>query len=417
MFGFERLFQGKKNKTFFIRDGINTYKVSWTDWSAEKAIHLGYSKSAIVYASIEKRAKLISAIPFVVETLNSKGEWESAPQHPLQTLLNKPNPYQSWYELIYLASQQLDLSGNAFLQEIKVKSALEGEITKELYLLPSENVQIVEGTTKLIEKYVYKVGNKKIEYDESEIVQLMYPNPSSQTSGMPVLKGAGIAVDIDRETSEWQKVSLSNRSLADIYIKVDETTTPEQMNYIKEQLKQNYQGPKNARKPFVTTGDIANFGQNAAELDFTNSKKSNWIEICAAFGVSLANLGMTENVNLANAEAMNKQLYQDTIIPLVTLYEIQLTNQLCGEGVRIKADYSNLSALQENLDKKLERAQKLFNMGVPFNVINQRLELGFDDIEGGDTGYLPSSLIPAGITFEDDEPEKSAEKAYGKKNH
>jgi HK97 family phage portal protein len=416
LFGFERFFQ-RKQKTFYIRDGASVYKVAWTDWSAEKAINLGYSKSAVVFACIEKRAKLLSAISFVTETLNAKGEWETSPNHPLQTLLGKPNPYQSFYELIYAASQQLDLSGNAFLREVKVKSALEGEITKELYLLESANVQIVEGKTKLIEKYVYQAGNKKIEYDESEIVQLMYPNPSSQTTGMPILKGAGIAVDIDRETSEWQKVSLSNRSLADIYIKVDESTTPEQMNFIKEQLKQNYEGPKNARKPIVTTGGVVNFGQSAAELDFTNSKKANWIEICAAFGVSLSNLGMTENVNLANAEAMNKQLYQDTIIPLATLYEIQLTNQLCGEGVRIRADYSNLSALQENLDKKLDRAQKLFNMGVPFNLINQKLELGFEDIEGGDMGYLASSLIPAGISFEDDEPVKSAEAAYGKKNH
>jgi HK97 family phage portal protein len=413
LFGLGKLFR-KENRAFFIRDGVNTYKVAWTDWSAEKAINLGYSKSAVVYASIEKRAKLLAAIPFTVETLNSKGEWETSPNHHIQTLLNKPNPYQSFYELLYLVSQQLDLTGNAFLREVKVKSAIEGEITKELYLLESANVQIIEGKTKLIEKYIYQAGNKKIEYDESEIVQLMYPNPSSQTSGMPILKGAGIAVDIDRETSEWQKVSLSNRSLADIYVKVDESTTPEQMNFIKEQLKQNYQGPKNARKPIVTTGEITNFGQNAAELDFTNSKKANWIEICAAFGISLANLGMTENVNLANAEAMNKQLYQDTIIPLAALYEIQLTSQLCGDGVRIRADYSNLSALQENLDKKLERAQKLFNMGVPFNVINQKLELGFEDIDGGDTGYLPSSLIPAGISFEEDE--KSAEAADGKKN-
>ena len=39
-------------------------------------------------------------------------------------------------------------------------------------------------------------------------------------------------------------------------------------------------------------------------------------------------------------------------------------------------------------------------MGVPFNVVNQRLELDFDDIPGGEIGYLPTSLLPADLAGE-----------------
>jgi hypothetical protein len=108
LFGLGKLFR-KENRVFFIRDGASVYKVAWTDWSAEKAINFGYSKSAVVYASIEKRVKLLAAIPFTVETLNAKGEWEISPNHHIQILLNKPNPYKSFYEFLYLVSQQLDL--------------------------------------------------------------------------------------------------------------------------------------------------------------------------------------------------------------------------------------------------------------------------------------------------------------------
>lgn len=34
-------------------------------------------------------------------------------------------------------------------------------------------------------------------------------------------------------------------------------------------------------------------------------------------------------------------------------------------------------------------------MGLPFNTINAKLKLGFDDVEGGDVGYLPSGLLPS----------------------
>jgi SPP1 gp7 family putative phage head morphogenesis protein len=44
-------------------------------------------------------------------------------------------------------------------------------------------------------------------------------------------------------------------------------------------------------------------------------------------------------------------------------------------------------------------------MGVPFNMINQKLELGFDDIEGGDSGYLPAGLMPSDVLLNPPEPQ------------
>ena len=142
-------------------------------------------------------------------------------------------------------------------------------------------------------------------------------------------------------------------------------------------------------------------------MDFVNSRKANWAEIAAVFGVPLASLGFTENVNLANAKEMNRSLWQDTIIPQLELIKRQLNQQLAiefGADVVISYDLSNVAALQEDLDKKLVNAESLWRMGVPFNVINQKLELGLDDIEGGDIGYLPTGVLPVG--FESPAPEQ-----------
>ena len=53
-------------------------------------------------------------------------------------------------------------------------------------------------------------------------------------------------------------------------------------------------------------------------------------------------------------------------------------------------------------------------MGVPFNQINQQLELGFDNIPGGDIGYLPMNLLPAGMTAQEPGGEESDEGKEGK---
>src|SRR5690606_30810422 len=60
--------------------------------------------------------------------------------------------------------------------------------------------------------------------------------------------------------------------------------------------------------------------------------------------------------------------------------------------LRVVPDLSNVPALQENLDQKLENAQRLWRLGYPVNAINQRLELGMTDTEDGAERRLDTAL-------------------------
>lgn len=366
------------------------------DWSTQTAIDEGFNASAIVYACTEKRAKLLASIPWRAATKGADGELTFQPNSSLQKLIDRPNPDESWYELIYKSSQMLDLSGHAFISEIKAGVKNEPQ---ELWVLPSQGMKIKPSTTRLIDWFEYT--GQRIERED--MVMLKMPNPNSPWFGMPVLMAAGKAADIDRESGIWQKVSLENRGASDINIKVPDSSTPEQVESVKKQYKAQQAGAKNARKAMVTNADIQMLGQNAIELDFINSRRAIWTEICAVFGMSLANLGMTEDVNLANADAMNKALWENTIIPQLELINRQLNHQLASEyGSEwvMVPDLTNIKALQVNQAQKLENGQKLYAMGVPFNVINEKLELGIEDIEGGDIGYISSGMIPANFDFD-----------------
>lgn len=375
------------------------------DWRPEVGTQEGYNQSAIVYAMIEKRAKLIASVPWKAMRKNGK-EWKEVPNSPLQKLVNRPNPDQSFYELMYEASQQLDLSGNGYLSKIKAGSQ---GFPRHLWLLPSENMAIKPGNgERLIDYFEYQDAGIKTRIMPEDMAQLKMPNPSNRYFGMPVLKAGGRAADIDRESGIWQKCSLENRGAAEYHLKVPEGTTQEQIDAAKKSLHNRNQGPKNARKPLVTSGEIQQLGMTAVELDFVESRKAVWTELAAIFGVPLATLGMTEAVNLANAESMERQLWVNTIIPQLELIQRQLNHQLAsdfGDDYKLVYDTSNVKALQTSEDDKLNRAQALFNMGVPFNDINQRLELGYDDIKGGDIGYIGASLIPVGFEVDDDTPE------------
>lgn len=379
----------------------NLYARAQKGWTVQAAISLGYDESTIAYACIEKRAKLIAGVPFVVSR-KVGADYVPQPDSPLQTLINRPNPDQSLYELLYSVSQSLDLSGNSFISEIKAGL---GNLPQQLWCLPPQGMKIKAGTEKLIDYFEYTdtyVSNRKIMSDD--MIHIKMPNPNDIIFGAPVIKAAARAIDIDRESAIWQNVSLQNRGASDINIKLPAEATQEQVNQAKQSYQAMQAGASNARKALISNADIQMLGQTAVELDFVASRRAIWTEICAAFGMSLANLGMTEAVNLSNARSMDKALWQNTIIPQLELIARALNHQLAiefGAEWRIDFDLSNVEAMHDEQSAKLASATQLFAMGVPFNEINQRLELGFDDIEGGDVGYLSSSLLPVG--YEPDE--------------
>jgi hypothetical protein len=90
------------------------------------------------------------------------------------------------------------------------------------------------------------------------------------------------------------------------------------------------------------------------------------------------------------------------MIPVLRMIRSQLNTQLASQfGPEWCLDYdiSDVEALREDYSKKLDEAAKLFALGVPFNKIDEMLGLGVGAIEGGDVGYLQSSLLPTNLDF------------------
>lgn len=394
------------------------YSTRQKGWSIEQAISEGYDESTIVYACVEKRAKLIASVPLIVEQsyINEDGTegWKRDTKNPLNQLLKRPNPDQSMYELKYNMSQFLDLAGSSFMT--KVRAGVTKNLPRQIWVIPPQYIRIKPGSVRLIDYYEHTLKVRENKIMSEDMIHIRMPNPSSPYWGQPVLKAAAKATDIDREAGEFQKVSLQNRSLSDISVELPPTATPEQAQQVRDKLHERNSGPANARKPIVSTGKVTVLGQTAVEMDFVASRRAVWTEICAAYGMSLANLGMTEAVNLSNADAMNKSLWENTIVPQLELIEEQLNHQLTpdfGDNIRIRFDLSNVAALQEKMSDKLDAAVKLHSMGVPLNEINEKLELGLKSRKEGDVSYISSSLVPASFDLGLDDGSNSEEDGAG----
>lgn len=361
------------------------------EWDVDSAIRHGYQASAIVYAAVEKRARLIASVPWHAQRLVD-GVWTHEPLSPLQMLIDNPNPDTSWAEMMHGISQSLDLSGNAYVSEVK-PAGRRGPAA--IWLLPSQYVYIKPGREKLIDYYEYTEGTKH-RIPSADMIHLKLPNPSSRYFGMPVLMGAARPVDVDRETAEWQKSSLQNRGVVDLHIQVPDTLTAEQRQEIRDKMRERTSGPDNARAPIVSSGSVTNIGMTAVEMDFVASRRAVWTEIAAAFGISLSVLGFTEDVNLANGETMMRQIWTDTILPQLDIIKRQLTQQLAreyGREWRLEPDLTNVAALRESMADRLKQAETMQRLGYTRNEINERLELGMPDDSSGDQRHQPMGLV------------------------
>lgn len=350
------------------------------DWDNLVALVEGYQASAVVYTCVEKRATLTSSVPWYAARKTKDGQTERLPDdHPLNRLIDMPNPDQSWLEFMHCLSQNLDLAGNGYASIIR--GGVRGEPIA-LWPLSPVYMKIKPGREQLVDHYVYEQSGTKKTIEANDMVQLRLPNPNDPIFGMPVLMAAGRATDIDRESGNWQKSSLQNKSASSLHVEVPPETQPDQVEAIQKSIREKYQGAANADNPIVTSGKVNMLSRTAQELDFVNSKKAIWAEICAVFGLSMSNLGFTESVNLANAEAMDKALWKNTIIPRLELIKRQLNNQLArdfGEGVCLEYDIGKVDALQENMSELLANAQVLYDRGFTWKALNKRFELGFDD--------------------------------------
>ena len=134
-------------------------------------------------------------------------------------------------------------------------------------------------------------------------------------------------------------------------------------------------------------------------------------QICAAFGVP-ADTGMDS----ANVPAQHRcenhsgRIPLPAIIdPMVAALNLSLTPDFGNiETLRIVPDYSNIEALQEGFRGE-QRSESSGSWGYPINAINQRLELGMDDVGGrgyglysvrndsGRTGYFEQGTANAAI--------------------
>ena len=377
-----------------------------TDYKYQDLANEGYKKNAIVYRCVNEISKGASSVGYDIKAGDQVLE-----NHPLISIIDRPNPLQSYSEFFNALYGFLLLSGNAYV----LKVGAEGGLPRELHLLRPDRIVIKGGSTQFPDRYDYMInGRVKESYlvDQdtgfSQLKHIKLWNPMDDFYGCSPLSAAAVEVDQHNLASKHNINLLNNgarpsgavifkpKDDAGLAVNLSET----QRQQLLTDLNNRFSGSGNAGRPMLLEGDFdwREMGLSPKDMDFINLKQMSATDIALCFGVPSQLVGVPDAQTYANVAEARLALYEETIIPHIKLIESDLNEWLVpqfDERLSLTFDTESIPALAERKRKTYENIVSAVNAGIMTR--NEAREvIGLNPIDDGDDVYINASLFPLG---------------------
>lgn len=326
----------------------------WTPRNYQALASEGFAKNAIAYRCVRMIAEACASVPLRVEF-----EGRRAPDHPLQKLIDRPNPEQGGADLREAVYGGLQTAGNAYVEA----AFLDGEAPGELWSLRPDRMKVVAGAGGWPDAYEYSTGSGKalIGRDSEgwlKVLHLKLWHPLDDWYGLSPLEAAAFSIDVHNASGAWNKALLDNAarpSGALVYgSKASERLTEDQFARLKDQLADTYSGQDNAGRPLLLEGglDWKPMSLTPADMDFIQGKNAAAREIALAFGVPAQLLGIPGDNSYANYKEANAAFWRNAVLPLAekTTRSLSAWLEVRFPGTRIVNDFEALPALSAERD-------------------------------------------------------------------
>lgn len=242
---------------------------------------------------------------------------------------------------------------------------------------------------------VYPDGTKAtIPFEKWEVCFFKLFNPYDRLRGLAPLSAAQLGIDQDTLASQYNKAFFKNSALPGGVVEVEEEMTEESFNRMRQQFLEHHQGVNKSHTLAILEGG-AKYKQlvpSQKDMEFLNQKKWNRDEILACFKVPKLELGIWDDVNFAVAKVQAREFWVKTLLPKMKLIEYVMWTQLFSvtSTGKVFADFdtSQIEALQGDVAEKVEMMYKLWQMGYPINVLNERFKMYMPAQKHGDTAYV-----------------------------
>jgi len=382
-----------------INDVNRIFPLSNRVWGVKDAIWIDTNEQWKLYveipelrAVVEKRASMMSSnIPCMYDK-----DGNEVTNHWMVDVINKPNPTQSWSDLVFTLAVQDALFSSAFIYAPKRSMNV-----RNLFVpVPSDKVQIKTSGKKLkqmdvdglIDKYVFKYDDEAQETIEIEdMIYLM------TTDGMnmirPVSRLHSLKFPLSNIKAQYKKRNVLLENIGAIGILSSKKNdmggalpmTPEE----KKQIQRDWY--RRQKDELIITENEVNWqpmSYPTKDLMLFEELNADKIALIDAFGLSVNLFSSEKGTTFTNVRDSIRMVYQDTIIPETQQMYDAIMQQigLADEGYYLKAEFHHLPVLADDelaiaraQKTRVEAVEKIVAMGVTLSLDEIRLLSGLEN--------------------------------------
>lgn len=404
--------------------------ILWNRETDDTYIKQGYQKNATVYSLINIITKAATTIPLQVYEKSNEGEYkrykaltsgtldsqamykaslvrkralielEGTPLHELLEMPNATQSYASWLtELIAYRK----LTGNGYIYGIAPETGVSAGKFKELYVMPSQIMEIISGGI------MQPVKEYTIEYNGTHripaevICHIKDFNPyvdgtGSHLYGQSPLQAGLRALTTNNEAVTTGVKYLQNQTARGILMSEEGDINEVQAQQLKDKFRKQHQGSGNAGDVLITPKKLSwvNFGLSAADLSLIEQYNASVKDLCNIYGVPVQLLNNTDSSTYNNMKEAKKALYQMAVIPELLKIQDELNRWLSprfGDKICVEYDFTAIPEMQEETEKVVDQLAKAW--WITPNEKREVMSYGIDqENEALNDYYIPANLMP-----------------------
>lgn len=267
-----------------------------------------YESVGTVFAIVHSLAVATSRVKWHLYRSAKSGLDEDrtkVPSHACIDLWNTPNPVMPQRRFLETAQQHIDLTGESDVLVSTVKLGAKN-LPIELWPIRPDRIQPVPHPYEFLSGYIYtSPDGESIPLEKWECLPILMPNPRNPYRGLGPIESIMVVLEGMRAADEWDAAFFENSAEPGGVIEVPNSLSDPQFDQLRDRWAATHQGVSKAHRVAILEAGMKWIDRAYTQRDMQHAelhavKRDTILE---AFGFPKPMLGITEDVNRANAEA------------------------------------------------------------------------------------------------------------------
>jgi HK97 family phage portal protein len=326
--------------------------------------------------------------------------------HPIYSLLRKPNTFHRARDLWFWVTWALHCDGNAYFLKLRSGHPLTGNVVELWPLSPSIcRPYTAKDSSNYIDGYKWwRTPDDEVTEPAQNIIHFrLGVDDRDHRLGLAPIKRLVREVASDDAATRWTDRMLAVGGAASMLVTVpkDTTLTSDQAEEMRQRIEERFTGERVGSVGVLGGGATASrYGFSPQEMDLSSLHNVPETRVCAVIGVhpavAMLGSGLSQTANYASLREIYIAFTERKLAPLWVSYEDALNSDLLPDFTRqanmlLAFDLSQVRALQENADALWQRVTNAWDKNLL--TLDQSLNLiGLEAVGGEEGGKRKNEL-------------------------